>query len=255
MMTTRMTRRQALRLALVGGLGSLAAACTSRATPTAAPGLPTQILPTWTPLPASSGNETVVMTSTPPAETIIMEATPQAALDAGTQVLVSDIGVAAASYLASLDEGQRAKGTYLFTDSERLRWHWTTPRNFPRNGLPLNEMNQGQRDLAFALLKTSVSEAGFQKALDIISLQNDLGNDPQLYYVTVFGTPGGVEPWSWRFEGHHLSRHFTILGSNLAVTPFFLGAWPTVNNAGLKTMDREEWAARELTNSLLASGH
>ena len=32
--------------------------------------------------------------------------------------------------------------------------------------------------------------------------------------------------------------------------PFFLGAWPTVNNAGLKAMDREEWAARELVTAL-----
>jgi hypothetical protein len=90
---------------------------------------------------------------------------------------------------------------------------------------------------------------GLQKSLDIISLQNDLGNDPELYYVTVFGTPG-VEPWGWRWEGHHLSRRFNVINGKLSVTPFFLGAWPTVNNAGLKAMEREEWAARELVTSL-----
>jgi hypothetical protein len=88
-----------------------------------------------------------------------------------------------------------------------------------------------------------------QKSLDIISLQNDLGNNPQFYYVTVFGMPG-VEPWGWRWEGHHLSRRFNIINGKLSVTPFFLGSWPTVNNAGLKAMEREEWAARELVTSL-----
>jgi hypothetical protein len=67
--------------------------------------------------------------------------------------------------------------------------------------------------------------------------------------VTVFGRPG-VEPWGWRWEGHHLSRRFNVINGNLSVTPFFLGAWPTVNNAGLKAMEREEWAARELVTSM-----
>ena len=61
-------------------------------------------------------------------------------------------------------------------------------------------MDVSQRDAAFALLQTSLSAYGLQKSLDIISLQNDLGNDPELYYVTVFGTPG-MEPWGWRWEG------------------------------------------------------
>ncbi|HEX9840692.1 MAG TPA: DUF3500 domain-containing protein, partial [Anaerolineales bacterium] len=110
-------------------------------------------------------------------------------------------------------------------------------------------MGTSQRDAAMALLQTSLSAYGMQKSLDIISLQNDLGNDPELYYVTVFGTPG-LEPWGWRWEGHHLSRRFNVINGKLSVTPFFLGAWPTVNNAGLKAMEREEWAARELVTSL-----
>jgi hypothetical protein len=110
-------------------------------------------------------------------------------------------------------------------------------------------MGTSQRDAALALLGASLSAYGMQKSLDIISLQRDLGNDPELYYVTVFGTPG-VEPWGWRWEGHHLSRRFNVINGKLSVTPFFLGAWPTVNNAGLKAMEREEWAARELVTSL-----
>jgi hypothetical protein len=152
--------------------------------------------------------------------------------------------------LASLDDTLRTKASYAFGDAERQRWHWTTPRGFPRNGLPLREMSPEQRELALALLRASVSEAGYKKALDIISLQNELGNDPELYYVTVFGTPGTGEPWGWRFEGHHLSRHFTLMGDQVVMTPFFLGSWPTITDAGFRAMPREEDAARELVISL-----
>ena len=251
-MKTRLTRRQALQLAALGGLGGLAAACSARATsiPAPTPALPTRISAAPTAIPSNgnlySRNTQAAVTSAPPATAVVPAATPAAM----SQTLTADIARAAAEFLESLDGDQRAKATYAFADAERMRWHWTTPRNVPRNGLPLREMNQSQRDLALGLLRASVSEGGFQKALDIISLQNDLGNDPELYYVTVFGAPGGAEAWGWRFEGHHLSRHFTILGEQLAVTPFFLGAWPTVTSAGLKAMEREEWAARELVTSL-----
>jgi hypothetical protein len=164
--------------------------------------------------------------------------------------LAADMARAATQFIDTLDDNQRAKATYAFGDPERTRWHWTTPRNFPRNGLPLREMSPEQRDRALALLQAGLSPFGFQKALDIISLQNDLGNDPELYFVTVFGMPAGAEPWGWRFEGHHVSRHFTVVGDQVTLMPFFLGSWPTVSTSGLKAMEREEWAARELVTAL-----
>jgi len=230
-MNKKISRRDALKLGAVGVLGGLAACSpVGRATES--------LLPTASPSPLS--------TSTP-APTSLPGAAPTATPEITT--LINDIASQAIRYLDSLDSSQRTKSTYAFTDPELTRWHWTTPGNFPRNGLPLREMQTFQRDAAMALLQTSLSPYGLMKSFDIMSLQNDLGNDPELYYVTVFGTPG-VEPWGWRWEGHHLSRRFNIINGKLSVTPFFLGAWPTVNNAGLKAMEREEWAARELVTSL-----
>src|SRR5215216_818463 len=230
-MTNSLSRRDALKVGALGMLGGLAA-CSPAARATEA------LLPTYAPFPTNTSI---------PAATSAPGATPTAGPTANT--LINDIAVRATLYLDSLDESQRTKTSYAFNDPELTRWHWTTPSNFPRNGLPLREMTLPQRDAAFALLQTSLSAYGLQKSLDIISLQSDLGNDPELYYVTVFGTPG-VEPWGWRWEGHHLSRRFNVINGKLSVTPFFLGAWPTVNNAGLKAMEREEWAARELVTSL-----
>lgn len=164
--------------------------------------------------------------------------------------LASTIAVAANRFLDTLGAAARDTATYPFDDAERVRWHWTTPSGFPRNGLSLKEMGEPQRALALALLRESVSAEGFQKAQDIMSLQKDLGNDPLAYYVTVFGTPGGAAPWSWRFEGHHISRHFTVVTDKVAVTPLFHGSWPTITDAKLRALPREEDAARELVQSL-----
>src|SRR5690349_19383931 len=213
---------------MLGGL----AACSPAARATEA------LLPTYAPFP----------TNTPaPPDTAVPGATPTAGPTVST--LVDDIASRATLYLDALDQNQRTKSTYTFNDPELTRWHWTTPGNFPRNGLPLREMDVSQPDAPFALLQTSLSAYGLQQSLAIICPQPDLATHPEPYYVTALGTPSS-EPSTWPWMGHHLSRRFNVINGRLSVTPFFLGAWPTVNNAGLKAMEREEWAARELVTSL-----
>jgi hypothetical protein len=247
-MTTELTRRQVLRLAALGGTSWLIAACASSATQ------PDSAQSPQSPATLARSPTQVARVSATTAKSAIALAGQGSATAtapaAQSSALVLGMAQAATQFLTSLSADARAKATYAFGDAERLRWHWTTPSGFPRNGLPLREMNPEQHALALALLRASVSAAGYQKALDIISLQRELGNDPELYYVTVFGSPGSTDPWGWRFEGHHLSRHLTIVGEQVAATPFFNGAWPNVTDAGLRAMAREEDAARELVNSL-----
>jgi hypothetical protein len=176
------------------------------------------------------------------------------------------VEAAARAFLASLSPPARARATFPFAGAERTRWHWTVPASVPRNGLPLGEMSPGQRALALALLRSSSSAGGYRKSIDIMALQGVLQQmstgfggdpfDPNLYFVSVFGTPG-APAWGWRFEGHHLSRHFTVVDDTLIAEPFFLGAWPTrtasaYRSVGLRyrTMPREEDAAREIVLSL-----
>jgi len=239
-MPHRLSRRQALQLGL---LTSVAAACAPTATP--AP-TSTAARPTLTPLPVqpTATLESPTTTPAPSPEAATATATPAAEV-----ALIQAMVLAAQNFLAGLDEAQRARATYGFEDAERFRWHWTTPGNFPRNGLPLRDMTEAQKSAAHALLQASVSTTGYEKSVNIMSLQSDLGNDPELYFVTVFGAPG-ERTWGWRWEGHHLSRQFTIVGEQLATTPLFLGAWPTVSGAGLRAMPREEDAALELAASL-----
>ncbi len=171
------------------------------------------------------------------------------------------VEAAARAFLKSLAAAERARASFAFASAERTRWHWTVPSSVPRNGLPLGAMSAEQRGLALALLRASSSTAGYRKAVNIMALQGVLGRldtgiadpfDPDLFYVSVFGTPG-ARAWGWRFEGHHLSRHFTVVKDTLVAEPFFLGAWPTKADSafrsvakGYRTMPREEDAAREI---------
>lgn len=175
--------------------------------------------------------------------------------------LAERMTLAANRFLVGLSPAQCEGATFPFADAERTRWHWTTPSGFPRAGLPLAEMTPPQRDLALALLRSGSSDAGYTKNVAIMNLQRALQRtqgdaatyDPDLYFVSVFGTPGRGA-WGWRFEGHHLSRQFTVVGDAVSVTPFFLGAWPTRGPGVPRAMPREEDAARELIRSLTGRG-
>ena len=162
-------------------------------------------------------------------------------------------------WLAALDDGQRAKARFPFADLERLDWHYV-PRG--RKGLALKDMTSSQRDRAMAVLRLGLSEAGYKKTTDIITLEKILGEietfgffrDPGKYYLTVFGTPGDGA-WGWRFEGHHLSLNMTLRdGRLIAATPLFLGTNPAVvpvgHMKGMEVMGPEIKLARALLGAL-----
>jgi hypothetical protein len=148
---------------------------------------------------------------------------------------------AAQAVLDGLSPEQRPLVAWDFpSDEERLRWYYTPTDH---GGLTLSEMRPVQQRQAMRLLATGLSRPGFVTAATIIGLENILdeleswrasfgherGRDPGRYYLRIFGTPGS-DPWSWRFGGHHLSIHHTVIGGELrAFTPCFLGADPAAS--------------------------
>src|SRR5437660_3786745 len=157
---------------------------------------------------------------------------------------------AANNFLAALNADQKGKAVYEMKDEERFDWHFI-PK--PRKGLPVKEMIPAQRNLAHALLSTGLSQQGYLKAATIMSLEQVLfdlekqkgpARDAEMYFFTIFGTPGN-SAWGWRVEGHHISLNFTVEGGNvLAVTPSFLGANPAQvregPRKGLRVLGSEE---------------
>ena len=137
-----------------------------------------------------------------------------------------------AVFVDSLSEAQRRRTLWPFDEGERFNWHYV-PRE--RAGLPVQEMSATSKSTLHELLRYALSEAGYQKAVDVMSLEEPLGlienhqrfyRHSENYSVTVFGTPGRL-PWGWRIEGHHLSLNFTAGSEDLfGITPAFWGANP-----------------------------
>jgi hypothetical protein len=179
--------------------------------------------------------------------------------------VVQRMADAAARFLDALSPEQRTTATFPFAGDERYFWHYTP---IERNGLMLADMDAGQRELAFALLATGLSERGNRTARQIIDLEPILGavevlerrpliwsRDPERYWWSVFGTPGSREPWAWRVGGHHIGISLTVVdGDCIAPTPFFFGANPAEvpfgADAGLRTLPEEEDLARVFLSGL-----
>lgn len=140
---------------------------------------------------------------------------------------------AASALWAALTPEQQKQAGFEFEDAERKNFHFI-PRE--RKGLPLGRMTPTQRHLAHALLATGLSQRGFVQAVSIMSLEEILlhieqgkgpKRDPELYFFSIFGTPGPTGTWGWRVEGHHLTLNFTMVnGRGIAGTPAFLGSNP-----------------------------
>ena len=46
------------------------------------------------------------------------------------------------------------------------------------------------------------------------------------YFVSIFGHPGGDEPWGWQIDGHHLCINTMVFDGRIVMTPTFMGAEP-----------------------------
>jgi Protein of unknown function (DUF3500) len=107
-----------------------------------------------------------------------------------------EMSKAANAFLGSLDDAQRAKATFAFDNAERTNWIFVPA---VRKGLPIKEMNPGQRHFAQALLSVSLSQRGHMKVESIMALEYLLfvieegkganKRDAEKYSVSIFGQP------------------------------------------------------------------
>jgi hypothetical protein len=192
--------------------------------------------------------------------------------DAAAREAAARMAAAAVAWLDALDPEQRAAATGSApspdpeTDAERRRWFYTPTDH---GGLTLGAQRPSQQRLAYQLVASGLSTAGYVTVATIIGLDNVLdqvegwsvvwgrerGRDPGLYYLRVFGEPGGAAPWGWRFGGHHISlNNLVVDGMVRTTTPCFLGADPAVSPllgpAPLRPLAGAEDLARELVRSL-----
>ncbi|MBV8980281.1 MAG: DUF3500 domain-containing protein [Acidimicrobiia bacterium] len=154
-------------------------------------------------------------------------------------------------------------------EQERRNWmYWPAPRQ----GVPFSDMTSDQQQLAFGVAAAALTLPAYAKVTTIIGLEEilreleaggqkrrrpeNLPRDPTKYFTTLFGDAGGAGPWGWRFEGHHVSLHVTVIDGEVASTPCFLGSNPAQVVHGdrvvLRPLAEEEDTGRSLLESLPA---
>jgi hypothetical protein len=174
---------------------------------------------------------------------------------------------AASAFLKSLPADLRVTAIFPLDAPERLVWNFVP---MERVGVSLLKLDDTQSELLGPLLATALSPEGLLAARGVMKHENILRRveteagvanasrrDPGLYYTVIFGKPAAGAPWTWRFEGHHLSINVSELpGEAPIVAPMFVGANPARvlagPNAGFRLLAAEEDLGRELVTLLPA---
>jgi hypothetical protein len=179
-----------------------------------------------------------------------------------------DMTTAAEAFLASLEPAQKQQATLAYGDPARTDWHFIPKPT--RKGLQIREMNEKQRQAAHALLRSALSQTGYDKATKIMELEQLLKTlektrvdgplrDSERYYFTVFDQPTNAGRWGLSVEGHHLSLNFAVeAGRVISSTPTVYATNPAVvkNDAisevrvGTRLLAKEETLAFDLLKSL-----
>lgn len=177
----------------------------------------------------------------------------------GGVTLADQLAAATTRFLDLLDEGTRADALLGF-DEQRRDWaYWPTVRR----GVALHELDRRGTKAAHRLLATALPIGAFAQATTIMGLDEVLdllegySSDRRHrddYWLAVFGRPGEAV-WGWRFEGHHVSVHATVVDDEVRLTPLFLGANPGLvavsrDHAVVAPLAREEELGFELLHAL-----
>lgn len=168
---------------------------------------------------------------------------------------------AANAFAATLEPAQR---NVLSFPLDSANWRaWQNMHTFlVRHGVCLDALDAAQREAALALLRATLSAAGFAAARDVMKLNEHVAElsgrteeyGEWYYFLSFFGTPSEADPWGWQLDGHHLNINCFVVGDQLVLTPFFSGSEPLVaasgKYAGTRSFDAEEATGLELMRAL-----
>ncbi|MEM9973369.1 MAG: DUF3500 domain-containing protein [Pseudomonadota bacterium] len=169
----------------------------------------------------------------------------------------------ATRFIDSLEPAQRDAALFPFDTNQRVAWNFMLG-SARAPGLALEQMRAPQKDLALDLLATGTSTLGLEKAMNIM-LQQDILRDEwgkgrpdrnrERFSAQIYGLPSASDPWAWRWEGHHLSLTFTMVGDEIvSTTPSAFSSEPNTvpsgPHRGLVVLKDEEALGRALFTGL-----
>ena len=156
-----------------------------------------------------------------------------------TGVSTEPVRAAARAFLDTLNDEELARTQYEIDDPEWRKW--MNQHFYIRAGVGFDEMNETQRQAAFAMMRTSLSAKGLELTRDIMRLNRTLGelNDNNfveygewLYWITIMGQPSADQPWGWQLDGHHVIINYFVLGDQVVMSPVFVGSEPVTATSG-----------------------
>ena len=176
-------------------------------------------------------------------------------------VMIDEIVYAAQHLYDSLDDAQR-KAISFHIDSPEWRT-WSNPELlFSDKGIRLDQVSEDIRSRSLALLKSSLSEEGFHKAVSAMRINGFLGQlvgaqavmNENSYNLAVFGKPSSTNPWGFSFYGHHLCLNMFFYRTQIIISPWFTGAEPNIIDEGLhagtKILQKEQQFGLDLMQQL-----
>jgi uncharacterized protein DUF3500 len=168
-----------------------------------------------------------------------------------TSVPTTPIRQAAEAFLSALTPQQRTEALFPLDSDAWRRWSNIHPF-LMRHGVLLDSLTLSQQERALALLRESLSLAGFEAARNVMKLNETIreitARDQEygewLYWLSIMGTPSPHEPWGWQLDGHHLIINCFMLQDHMVLTPLFMGSEPTIAEtgkyAGTRVFEAEE---------------
>ena len=150
------------------------------------------------------------------------------------------IVAAANAFLDSLTEEERAAVLFDFTDTEqRQQWSNLPEGLYERDGLMWGDLDEDSQQAWLAAMQAILSDEGYAQVIGEWHADDQLGGGggggntygQDYYWVAIIGTPSETDAWQFQFGGHHVTVNATIQGSDVSVTPSFIGAQPTTYDA------------------------
>jgi len=156
-----------------------------------------------------------------------------------TGVSLAPLLEAGRSFLSALTAEQRRLVTFVTGDEAWRKWSNIHPL-LMRHGICLADLDGHQREAALALIRETMSAAGYQSARDIMRLNEhalEITGKPEeysewFYWISLFGKPAPDAAWGWQIDGHHLNVNCFVLGDQLVLTPNFMGSEPVLARFG-----------------------
>ncbi|NUT71356.1 DUF3500 domain-containing protein [Pseudarthrobacter sp. C4D7] len=157
----------------------------------------------------------------------------------GEEAPTAAMVAAARKLLGTVTADQAGKLCYAVDAPE---WQsWANPEFMQHDtGLRLDEIVAPVRDAVLGVMEASLSPAGFELVRNLMRINGFLGDLVELpllmnefsYNFALYGEPSETEPWGWQLFGHHAALNCLVAGTQLVVSPVFMGAEPDMIDAG-----------------------